>query len=365
MVNSGSAVYDPQYYNWQTMLDFTKSIVNNSLPFDSRISLINYAGCDQSFTLKQCQEQGQLDKVFGFTDYNDTEVIYDRIASIGPSDVNGGSNNWVDEALTVALDEFEENSYDDRSKMIILFVTGKPSINSAPCNTFSPYISPTLRALRELSVEIITIGIDGTGNYSNQLLGAEYVDTYYRCLVENFETDFYYASDYNALPLLLPQVKNDICTQTPELIINEVFISSNNIDLVFIEIYNPSIDISLKGYSISGLINYNITENIIIEQGQYFVISTMNLSIIDASQDLLISPSFRNLEGDELIGLYYTYTYFDILLLDANGIVMDYVERNPLFFPVVARNYSHELQNVAFDNSAGINWRQSCYRMSK
>ena len=66
--------------------------------------------------------------MWGLNDYgspNDQQAVYDRFASMGPNDFNGGYT-WTEEAMSIALKEFNANSTADRSKMIIILTDGEP-----------------------------------------------------------------------------------------------------------------------------------------------------------------------------------------------------------------------------------------------
>jgi len=352
LIDSSGSVYDAEYLNWQQELDFVKFIVNHSLPLDTRVALINWSGCGADIlTIEECQTlQNRMKKEFGLTDYgdpNDLQSVYDRVGAMGPADLTGGYT-WMNEALTMALNEFNGNSSADRSKMIIMLTDGEPFPYDAghePCVRSTGYVSDTLQELRKLNTQIVVIGIAVTAsNWQNHL----------ECLAD----DLFYASDFSVLSYLKHQVERIACNQDTTLIINEV--SSNvNEQLVFVEIYNPSVPVTLTGFRLSGLINYTVTEDVEIEQGQYWVISAYDLNAINqslctnCSQDLLVNASS--------VDTTMSNAYWRVELLDTTGKTIDSVEQNLIYFPTVSAYRTNQLQYEGWDNAVGGNWKESCY----
>eukprot|EP01083_Nonionella_stella_P218407 783228_1 len=151
------------------------------------------------------------------------------------------------------------------------------------------------------------------------------------------------------------------------LSINEVgFLSECNGSLpdgsVFIELYNSGMGVSLTGFEFKGMINYKITETGYgVHQGQYWVISTLDMNIMDQTeagcrgcgQDLLID----SVHADTVMNNYW----WELQLLDALGNEIDYVMRNPIHFPIVNTCNTHETIWEDWDNSYGGSWKESCY----
>ena len=117
------------YANWFAEIDFVKALVNDSLPTDTRVGVVLFGGCGTNAdlqTLDACIEFGKLKKMWGLNAFgspNDQEAVYNRVSQLGSNDFLGGFT-WTDEALTIALNEFEANSTDDRQKILILLTDG-------------------------------------------------------------------------------------------------------------------------------------------------------------------------------------------------------------------------------------------------
>ena len=119
-------------------------------------------------------------------------------------DFNGGYT-WIDEALHIALTEFNADSTADRSKMIVLLSDGEPypyDQGHEPCKTSTNYVSPTLTFLREeLNVEIITVGVD---------ILEQHKDEYFTCM-----SDFYFEATFNSSLVedIHDQIGDTICSE--------------------------------------------------------------------------------------------------------------------------------------------------------
>lgn len=151
------------YVNWKAEIDFCKSVVNNSLPDNSRAGLIIFGGCSRWSSLEQCIKHERIKlmwelNTFG-TPYNDQQALYDRIEQLDENDFTGGYT-WTNDALGLALNEFRKNSDKNRKKMIILVTDGEPYPNNKkPCDS-SGYESTELTLLKQMGVTIVTVGID-------------------------------------------------------------------------------------------------------------------------------------------------------------------------------------------------------------
>merc|ERR1719491_2427764 len=73
----------------------------------------------------------------------------------------------------------------------------------------------------------------------------------------------------------------------------------------------------------------------------------------NCSQDLLVAPANANATMDN--------RYWKLDVFNGAGELIDSVERNEVFFPIVNSLYTHELQYEDLDNSLGGNWEESCY----
>lgn len=87
--------------------------------------------------------------------------------------------------------------------------------------------------------------------------------------------------------------------------------------------------------------------------------STYDMDTLDqtacrnCSQDLVLNASYADTSMDN--------TYWKVEIYNAIGELMDSVERNVVYFPVVRNMYTHELQYENYDNELGGNWEASCY----
>merc|ERR1712154_614619 len=99
------------------MGDYVSTTVRNWAP--SRTALINFSGCGRRYTLEECQKANKLKLEWGLTEYSTNDEVLARLDLMGPSDFNYGYT-WTNEAFTIALEEFEANSSQDRNKIIIL-----------------------------------------------------------------------------------------------------------------------------------------------------------------------------------------------------------------------------------------------------
>ena len=130
ILDSSGSVYDNGYDNWQAEIDFVKAVVNHSLPTNARVGLINFSGCGSNKDFDDCRANGKLKKMWGLNDFgtpNDHDAVYNRISQITYLDFNGGYT-WTDQALYLALTEFQGNSSAEHAKMIILLTDGTISV---------------------------------------------------------------------------------------------------------------------------------------------------------------------------------------------------------------------------------------------
>jgi len=208
ILDSSGSVYDEQYINWQSEIDFAKSIVNNSLPRNTKIGAINFSGCGPSYDFEQCKAQNRLKKMWGLNTYgvpyNDQQAVYDRFAAMGPADFNSGTT-WTDSALSIALNEFNGNGSAYREKMVILVTDGQPypyNQGHEPCKNSTGYISPTLASLRALGTTIIAIGID---------VSQSAIDDFFSCITIDFNKYFFYVSDFYGLTHLTKKMRGLVC----------------------------------------------------------------------------------------------------------------------------------------------------------
>merc|ERR1712048_710489 len=85
---------------------------------------------------------------------------------VGNTQMVGGDRN-TDEALAMALEEFEQYGVDGADKLILLFSFGAPMANHEPC--LDDYVSPTLQKLRDMGVVVTTHGINLSSEVMNNL----------------------------------------------------------------------------------------------------------------------------------------------------------------------------------------------------
>merc|ERR1712048_63506 len=77
---------------------------------------------------------------------------------VGNTQMVGGDRN-TDEALAMALEEFEQYGVDGADKVIMLFSFGAPMMTHEPC-VLDDYVSPTLQKLRDMGVGVTIHGIN-------------------------------------------------------------------------------------------------------------------------------------------------------------------------------------------------------------
>ena len=127
ILDSSGSLYDNGYDNWQAEIDFAKAVVNQSLPGDARVGLINFSGCGSLYDFDACRVNGKLVKMWGLNAYgtpNDQDAVYSRFSDVNSSDFTAGGRTWTNEAFSMALTEFQVNSSAEHSKMIIFLTDG-------------------------------------------------------------------------------------------------------------------------------------------------------------------------------------------------------------------------------------------------
>ena len=351
ILDSQGGVYDND--NWQFQLDFARTIVNGSLPNNTRVALINYNGCNSTYSSKQCKQMDHIKLEWGLSNVNNQYEAYDRLSLMNENDFSGDYYSWTSEAFDIALDEFQNNSTQNRRKMIILLNYNHPTTGHNPCESSTGYISPSLRTLKQMDTIIIAVSIDSTIDTNNE---------YFKCMIDDYVDNFYSINKWTDLSGLASPMIENICDKVNEvkLVINEVFIEYVEFNetigenLIFVELYNPSIPAALTGYRFNGMINYNITEDIHIEQGQYWVISTFDMSLINKSQDLIV---------DSLSPEWISTDYWYVDLYDAQDNLVNSVTKLQQYFPDVDDGHSFELQYPSYNAQSGGNWKESCYCM--
>lgn len=191
ILDSSGSVADKDYLNWQSEIDFAAAAVDaipddGSLAFDGfRVALINFSGCGPKVSFEECDN---LKKEWGLTDYSSKEEILARIQSMGPDDFNYGWS-WTDEALQVALSEFEADSSPDHRKIIVMLTAGEPqpaNQGHEPCKASTNYVSETVAALREMKVNMFTIGVSMTEETSNEYFGCMSLGGQFVVTVDDF-----------------------------------------------------------------------------------------------------------------------------------------------------------------------------------
>merc|ERR1712083_1255215 len=176
--SSGSvAVDDDDFSNWQAEINFAAETIRHFLfdmyiqiGLESRIGLINFSGCGTSVTFAECQKQNKLKNELSLTS---REEALAHLDSMGSDDFNFG-HTWTDEALGMALAEFEANSSPDHSKLIVLLTDGEPSPPNQghePCKSSMNFQSETVAALHELGANIVTFGIKMNEDFMQEYFG--------------------------------------------------------------------------------------------------------------------------------------------------------------------------------------------------
>merc|ERR1712228_445273 len=157
--SSGSvAVDDDDLSNWQAEIDFVAAAIDRSFVSETRVGLINFSGCGPKVTFAECQKQNKLKKELSLTS---TEEALAHLDLMGSDDFNFGFT-WTDEALAMALAEFEANSSPDHSKWKFLLTDGEPyppNQGHEPCKSSDDFHSETVAALYESGVTTMTFGI--------------------------------------------------------------------------------------------------------------------------------------------------------------------------------------------------------------
>merc|ERR1712244_172197 len=103
MLDSSGSV---SFSNWLDEIGYAASMIDiwvdsDEITVDVRVALINYSGCSPKFTFEECNK---LKLEWGLTATK--EEMLARLYSMGPDDFQRGFS-WTDEALSVALAEFE------------------------------------------------------------------------------------------------------------------------------------------------------------------------------------------------------------------------------------------------------------------
>merc|ERR1712087_1021062 len=138
-------------------------------------------GFGPSYDFDRCKSANKLKLEWGLTDFSTKEEVLARIAAMGTDDFKAGFT-WTDEALSIALEEFEDHSSKlDRHKMIFLLTDGEPYPPNAghePCKTSMNYVS-----------EIVTVAINSH----------DIINEYFLCMSDDFEQNIITVDDFDAL----------------------------------------------------------------------------------------------------------------------------------------------------------------------
>jgi len=184
MLDSSGSVADEDFSNWQAEIDYAAATIDAWVDSEfvipgSSIGLINYSGCGPKTTFEECQKQNKLKLEWGLAATK--EEMLARLDSMGPADFNYGYT-WNDEALSIALAEFEASSTGSivHERWIILLAAGDPSRGYEACKTSADYISETVVALKELGVNFYTVAISMT---------QDTMDEYFGCLGDVYGKD--------------------------------------------------------------------------------------------------------------------------------------------------------------------------------
>merc|ERR1719189_2080006 len=190
--SSGSvAVDDDDFSNWQAEIDFVAAAIDKSFVSETRVGLINFSGCGPSVTFAECQKQNKLKNELSLTSIEEALAHLD---SMGIEDFNFGFT-WTDEALGIALAEFEANSSPDHKKWIFLLTDGEPyppNQGHEPCKSSKNFHSETVAALYESGVTTMTFGIGMDEETMHEYFGCftfvSYAIDDFDFLAENAET---------------------------------------------------------------------------------------------------------------------------------------------------------------------------------
>ena len=113
-----------------------------------------------------------------------------------------------------------------------------------------------MTALQALDTLILAVGI---------AVNDAKVDEYLACMLDDFDQHYFEATDFDALANFTDKIGEIVCSGDIELIINEVGLIPNvtdsGDDLFFIELYNPSVGVSLNGFEFTGMISYTMDQS--------------------------------------------------------------------------------------------------------
>merc|ERR1712083_1031614 len=147
----------------------------------------------------RCKSANKLKLEWGLTDFSTKEEVLARIAAMGSDDFNFGFT-WTREALSIALEEFEDHSSKlDRRKMIVLLTDGEPYPPNAghePCKTSMNYVSDTVTALKELRAKIVTVAINSH----------DIINEYFLCMSDDFDALSEVVTDIDWTQRVIPDI---------------------------------------------------------------------------------------------------------------------------------------------------------------
>ena len=125
-----------------------------------------------------------------------------------------------------------------------------------------------MSALKALDTLILAVGIDVTDSDKSK---------YFDCMLEDTDEHYFGVSDFDELASLVDDISSIVCSDEIELVINEVGVipnvSARGDDLFFIEVYNPSVGVSLSGFNFTGMIAYTIDETSCMAPSIYIYLS--------------------------------------------------------------------------------------------
>ena len=230
----------------------------------------------------------------------------------------------------------------NRSKLIVLITDGKPTDD--PCKS-----AP---GLKQAGIKIMVLAV---GRFNGSAI---------KCLVTD-SSDVIQVSSYEAFNSVLTVVEKFVCqglsvfrkfdwlidsfynsllnVDDINVVIDEVYINNNN---AFVEIYNEGKAVNMKGFSLSGVINTQISSNFVVDQGAYAVIANYNVNC-NGCPKLVVSDSKtrnRNSWNQDI---------------KQGQKQLDKVQTTSTF-PNVGSGKSCELRYPLYDNTLGDNWQQSC-----
>lgn len=337
------------YSAFQNELTWLEGVITNGLGSNTRLDFIRFAtDVDEllTFPAEAAYTQQQL-----------LTFVADIVYTGGDTDTVG--------AIQAAINQFALYSTANRSKILIIITDGNPNAPNGD-NDVCAYASTLVND----GIETILMGV-----------GADWTPAIMDCLCTSsadvIPVSGFTTSGFNSV---LPQVTAITCPVSYDLIITEVHVSPTNTinGSRFIEIYNPSTQVTLSDLELSGLFTGTLTNNngIVLNQGQYLVIYDVVPTYVPQYPDCsdcscTFNNSFVNKHWCQnaiyiacnnscVTNKYMNVTNFYQRLIDSSsGSIINSVQWNSSW-PIATVGYSYELKNKAYDGGQGSNWLVSC-----